>query len=60
MLTDEGLDYAERLRDAGVPVEVKVWPGMVHGFVRWRAAIDAAHTALDEAAAALRAGLDAA
>ena len=57
-LTDEGLDYAERLRDAGVDADVKVWPGTVHGFLRWRAAVDAAHTALDEAAAALRAGLD--
>ena len=59
-LTDEGLDYAERLREAGVDVEVSTWPGMIHGFLRWRAAVDAAHTALDEAAAALRLGLDAA
>lgn len=59
-LTDEGLDYAERLRDVGVDVEISTWPGMIHGFLRWRAAVDAAHTALDEAAAALRAGLDAA
>ena len=59
-LTDEGLDYAERLREAGVDVEVSTWPGMIHGFLRWRAAVDAAHTALDEAAAALRVGLDAA
>lgn len=57
-LTDEGLDYAERLEAAGVRVEVRTWPGMVHGFLRWRAAIDAAHTALDECAAALRAALD--
>ncbi len=59
-LTDEGLDYAERLRDAGVEADVSTWPGMIHGFLRWRAAVDAAHTALDEAAEALRAGLDAA
>jgi acetyl esterase len=57
-LTDEGLDYAERLSDAGVEVETKVWPGMVHGFLRWRAAIDVAHTALDEAAGAVRDALD--
>ena len=59
-LTDEGLDYAERLEAAGVPVTTTTWPGMVHGFLRWRAAIDAAHTALDDAAGRLRDALDAA
>jgi acetyl esterase len=59
-LTDEGSDYADRLREAGVPAEVRVWPGMTHGFLRWRAAIDAAHEALDDASARLRAALDAA
>lgn len=57
-LVDEATDYADRLRDAGVDVEVQVWPGMVHGFFRWRAAVDAAHEALDGAAARLRAALD--
>jgi acetyl esterase len=57
-LTDEGLDYAERLQAAGVDAEVRTWAGMVHGFLRWRAAIDVAHTALDEAAGSLRAALD--
>jgi acetyl esterase len=58
-LTDEATDYADRLREAGVPVEVRVWPGMIHGFLRWRAAVDTAHEALDEAAAHLRRALDA-
>jgi acetyl esterase len=58
-LTDEATDYADRLRDAGVPVEVQVWPGMIHGFFRFRASVDAAHEALDGAAARLRAALDA-
>jgi acetyl esterase len=57
-LVDEATDYADRLRNAGVPADVKVWPGTVHGFLRWRAAIDAAHEALDDAAARLRDALD--
>ena len=56
-LTDEGLDYAERLRAAGVPADVSTYPGMVHGFFRWRGAVDAASEALDEGAAALREAL---
>jgi acetyl esterase len=53
-LTDEGSDYADRLRAAGVAAAVSVYPGMVHGFFRWLGAVDAARDALDEAAAALR------
>ena len=56
-LTDEGLAYAEKLREAGVDARASVYPGMVHGFFRWRAAVDAAHAAMDEAAGALRAAL---
>jgi acetyl esterase len=59
-LTDEASDYADRLREAGVPADVRVWPGMIHGFMRFRAAVDAAHEALDDAAAQVRAALDAA
>ena len=56
-LTDEGSDYADRLRAAGVPVTVSVYDGMVHGFFRWLGAVDAAREAMDEAGAALRAAL---
>jgi acetyl esterase len=56
-LIDEAEDYADRMRAAGVEVAVRVWPGTVHGFLRWRAAVDVAHEALDAAADRLREAL---
>jgi len=35
-LRDEGLAYAKRLRDSGVPVVERNWEGMVHGFINQR------------------------
>lgn len=37
-LRDDGAAYAERLKEAGVPVEYKCYEGMVHGFF-WMAGI---------------------
>lgn len=34
-LLDQGLMYAARLEDAGVPVECHVMEGMLHGFFNW-------------------------
>jgi acetyl esterase len=57
-LRDEGEAYAERLRAAGVAVDCRRRAGMVHGYLRWTAAVDEAAVSLDEIGAALREALD--
>ncbi len=59
-LVDEGKAYADRLTAAGVPVTYTCYEGMVHGFVSLAGAIDAGHTAIAEAAAALKRAFSAA
>lgn len=53
-LRDEGVAYAERLRQAGVPVQLSEYEGMIHGFVRMAAIIDRTQDLLDEIAGYLR------
>jgi len=51
-LTDDGYLYADKLRAAGVPVELRVWPGVIHDFInmgRFLPEAAQAHTALAEA-----------
>ena len=55
VLRDEGEAYAQRLAEAGVPVTISHYEGMIHGFFRMPAVIDRARDALAESAAALRA-----
>jgi acetyl esterase len=57
-LCDEGDAYAARLAAAGVAVTHRRFAGQVHGFALNGKIIRAAETALDEAAAALRAALN--
>ena len=53
LLRDEGRQYADALSKAGVPVQYKCYAGMIHGFMRMGAKIDAAFGAMDDAAEAL-------
>lgn len=54
-VVDEGLAYADQLRLAGVPVALELVRGVTHDFIKMGRALKEAHTALDAAAAALRA-----
>ena len=53
-LVDEGIDYADKLRLAGVPVDLEIYRGVTHEFIKMGRAIAQARTAHAHAAAALR------
>jgi acetyl esterase/lipase/alkylation response protein AidB-like acyl-CoA dehydrogenase len=56
-LRDEGLAYADRLEAAGVKVERKEYPGTVHAFVSFAAAIPTANETLAFVASRISAAL---
>jgi acetyl esterase/lipase len=56
-LRDEGEAYAARLREAGVPVTLTRYHGMIHGFFGMGPLLDQGKRAVLEAAAALRTAL---
>jgi acetyl esterase len=53
-LRDEGEAYAQRLREAGVPVTASRYDGMIHGFYGLDAIFDSAKLATGETVNALR------
>jgi acetyl esterase len=56
-LRDEGVAFAESLEAAGVPVSLRLHPGLVHTFANLAAICPSARQAMLEAVGALRMGL---
>lgn len=53
-LRDDGLAYARALEEAGVPVEVRTYPGMIHGFADMGRHSPGAQAAVDDTVALFR------
>jgi acetyl esterase len=53
-LVDEGIAYADRLRWAQVPVDLEIYHGVTHEFIKMGRAIPEALQAHQDAARALR------
>ena len=57
-LRDQGEAYAEKLRSAGVTVELKRYDGMIHPFLSLAGIVDAGRDAIKDSAAAVRQALN--
>ena len=53
-LLDEGVAYARRLQEAGVPVRLSRYDDMIHGLLRMTAVISTSQALIDDLAAELR------
>ncbi|HYW02919.1 MAG TPA: alpha/beta hydrolase [Gammaproteobacteria bacterium] len=53
-LHDEGLEYAQRLTEAGTHVMVTDYPTLSHGFITMSGVLDAGKLAVEQVAAAIR------
>jgi acetyl esterase len=53
-LVDEGVNYADTLRMAGVPVDLEIYRGVIHGFITMGRAIPDALKAHADAGRALK------
>lgn len=58
LLRDDAINYSRRLDDAGVPVTLRIFPGMLHNFLGAAHAIPLAAEAVVEAAAWIRGQLE--
>ena len=56
-LRDEGVAYARRLEEAGVPVTHVEYPDVVHGFIRWPSRVSPTREAQGRVSEALREAL---
>ncbi|MDR6539414.1 alpha/beta hydrolase [Variovorax soli] len=56
-VVDEGIAYADKLRAAGVPVDLEIYRGVIHEFVKMGRAIPEAMQAQADAARALKEAL---
>ncbi|MGK4584925.1 alpha/beta hydrolase [Kitasatospora sp. HPMI-4] len=54
VVRDEGAGYADRLRDAGVKVDLLHYPGVFHGFFQFTRMLARSRTAMTDVVAALR------
>jgi acetyl esterase len=54
VLRDEGEAYAQRLQEAGVPVTLRIYDDLAHGFIRLHNLVDSSARAVSDLADAIR------